>query len=87
MLTISLSVEAIVGPWSGQAVEEALVDLFVMTDMGKVSLILGMNVTKNYGEGTLTITQKYYVHNILERYGTLDCNSVHKYNLNRPRNS
>ena len=48
--------------------------------MGEVSLILRMNVTRTYEEGTLTITQKYYVHyvqNILERYGMLDCNSVH----------
>lgn len=48
-----------------------------MTDMGEVSLIFGMNVTTNYQEGTLTITQNDYVQSILERYGMLDCNFVH----------
>ncbi len=57
--------------------KKALMDRFAMTDMGEVSLILGMSVTRNYEKGTLTITQKDYVHNILERYGMLDCNSVH----------
>ena len=47
-------------------------DRFAMTDMGEVSLILGMNVTRSYEEGTFTITQKYYIQNILERYGMLD---------------
>ena len=52
-------------------------DRFAMTDMGEVSLILAMNVTRSYEEGTLTSTQKYYVQNILDRYGMQDCNSVH----------
>ena len=52
--------------------KKALVDRFAMTDMGEVSLILGMNVTKNYKEGTLTTTRKDYVQNIPERYGMPD---------------
>ena len=40
---------------------KALMDRFAMTDMGEVSLILGMAVTRNYDAGTLAITQKDYV--------------------------
>ena len=36
-------------------------DRFAMTGMGEVSLILGMIVTSNYGDGTLTITLTDYV--------------------------
>lgn len=49
---------------------------FEMTDMGEVKLILGMEVQRNYEEGTLAITQKGYVHSILERYGMLEANIV-----------
>ena len=37
--------------------KKALMDRFAMTDMGEVSLILAMNVTRSYEEGTFTSTQ------------------------------
>ena len=57
--------------------KKALMDRFAMTDMGEVSLILGMAVTRDYDAGTLTITQKDYVKNILERFGMLNSNPGH----------
>lgn len=57
--------------------KKAITDRFAMTDMGEVSLILGMTVTRDYETGTLSITQKNYVNNIIERFGMEDCNPVH----------
>lgn len=51
-------------------------DRFEMKDMGEVSHILGMEVTRNYEEGTLAVSQKGYVKNILERFGMENCNPV-----------
>ena len=48
-----------------------------MTDMGEVSRILGMEVMRDYDEGTLAITQTAYVDNILERFGVQDANAAH----------
>lgn len=53
---------------------KALMDRFSTTDMVDVSLILGMAATRDYDVGTLTIAQKDYAKNILERFGVLDCN-------------
>ena len=54
-----------------------LKERFEMTDMGEVSRILGMEVTRDYDEGTLAITQTAYVDNILERFGIQDANAAH----------
>ena len=50
---------------------------FEMTDMGEVSRILGMEVTRDYDERTLPITQTDYVDNILERFRVQDANAAH----------
>ena len=50
---------------------------FEMTDMGEVSHILGMEVTRDYDEGTLAITQTAYAINILERFGMQDANAAY----------
>ena len=54
-----------------------LKERFEMTDMGEVSRILGMEVTCDYDQGTLAITQTAYVDNILERIGIQDANAAH----------
>ena len=48
-----------------------------MTDMGDVSLVLGMEVTRDRTKGTVTITQENYVKSLLERYGMGNCNPAH----------
>ena len=38
-----------------------------MTDMGDVSLVLGMGITRDREKGTVTITQEKYTMCLLER--------------------
>ena len=45
--------------------------------MREVSHILGMEVTRDYDEGTLAFTQTAYVDNILERFRMQDANAAH----------
>ena len=40
--------------------KKQLMDRFEMTEMGDVSRVLGMSVTRNGKEGTITIDQKDY---------------------------
>ena len=37
-----------------------------MKDRGEVSLILGMEVTRDYEEGAMAVSQKGYIKSILE---------------------
>ena len=50
---------------------------FLMADMGNVSLVLGMGVTRDREKGTVTITQEKYAKSLLERYGMASCNSMY----------
>ena len=57
--------------------KKKLKERFEMTDMGEVSRILGMELTRDYDEGTLAITQTAYVDIILELFGMQDANAAH----------
>ena len=48
---------------------------FKMTDMGDVSLMLGMQITRDWEKKTLTISQEY-TKSILERFGMANCKPV-----------
>ena len=48
-----------------------------MTGMGDVSLVLGMEVTRDRTKVTVTITQENNVKSLLERYGMGNCNPAH----------
>ena len=48
-----------------------------MTDMSDVSRVLGLNVARDHEEGTITINQKYYTEDIVQRYGMRGCNPVY----------
>ena len=54
--------------------KKQLMDDFEMTDLGDVSKVLGMNVTRDRENGTITIDQKDYREDILERYDMTNCN-------------
>ena len=54
-----------------------LMGRFSMTDMGDVSSVFGMEVTRDRTKGTVTITQENYVKSLLERYGMGNCNPAH----------
>ena len=48
-----------------ETVKRKLTGKFKMTDMGDVSLVLGMHVTRDRGKKTLTISQEEYTKSIL----------------------
>ena len=54
-----------------------LKERFEMTDMGEVTRIPGMEVKRDYDQGTLAITQTYYVENLLERFEMQNANVAH----------
>lgn len=54
-------------------VKEKLKHRFKMTDMGPVSLVLGMEIKRDLELGTLTISQEAYSKSILERFGMSEC--------------
>ena len=60
-----------------ERIKRKLMGRFSMTDMGDVSLVLGMEVTRDRTKGTVTITQENYVKSLLERYGMGNCNPAH----------
>ena len=49
---------------------------FKMTDMGDVSLVLGMQITRDRENRTLTISQEEYTKSILERFVMANCKPV-----------
>ena len=57
--------------------KKELKERFEMTNMGEVRRILGIEVTRDYDEGTLATTQTAYVDNILERFGMQDVNAAY----------
>lgn len=57
-------------------VKGKLQERFKMTDMGEASLVLGMQVTRNRNQGTLTISQEDYTKSILERFGMANCKPI-----------
>ena len=54
-----------------------LKERFEMTDMGEVTRIFGMEVKRDYDQGTLAITQTDYVENLLERFEMQNANVAH----------
>ena len=58
-------------------IKEKLMGRFLITDMGDVSLVLGMDVTRDRKKGTVTIRQGQYTKSILERFDMANCNPVY----------
>ena len=54
-----------------------LLNRFEMTDISDVSRVLGMNVTCDRAEETITINQKDYTEDIVQWYGMRDCNPAY----------
>ena len=57
--------------------EEKLVRRFDTKCMGDVSLVLGMQVTRDRKKGTLTISQVHYTKSVLETNGMGECKPVY----------
>ena len=70
--------------------KKELMNRFEMSDTGDVSRILGMNVTRDREKGTVTINQKNYTEDVVQRYGMKGCNPAYtpgvgpKLSLNQP---
>ena len=54
-----------------------LMDRFAMTDMGDVSMVPGIQITRDREAKTLTISQEHYAKSVLARFGMAECSSVH----------
>ena len=50
---------------------------FEMPDMGDVSRILGMKITRFRGKRAITISQKEYMENVVQHYGMEGCNPAY----------
>ena len=56
-----------------ETIKKKLKDNFQMSDLGDVSLVLGMQVTRGRKKGTLTISQEDDTKSILARFGMENC--------------
>ena len=56
-----------------ETIKKKLKDNIQMSDLGDVSLVLGMQVTRDREKGTLTISQEDYTKSILIRFGMEKC--------------
>ena len=57
--------------------KQQLVDRFEMSNMGDVSRIISMNVTRNREKEAITISQKDYTEDVVHRYGMEGCNPAY----------
>jgi Reverse transcriptase (RNA-dependent DNA polymerase) len=48
-----------------------------LCDLGATEFLLGIAITCNWGEGTISLSQHQYILNILERFGMSDCKPVY----------
>ena len=54
-----------------------LMGQFVMSDLGDISLMLAMQLTRDREAKTLTISQEHYTRSVLARFGMAEYNPVH----------
>ena len=59
-----------------ESIKQKSMKRFKMTDMVDVSLVLGMQVTRDRQQKTITISQENYTRFILEKFGMADCKPV-----------
>lgn len=57
-------------------VKKNLKERFEMTDLGEAHWILGVEITRDRPNRTLSNSQKAYFNEILSRFGMTDCRSV-----------
>jgi transposase InsO family protein len=53
-----------------------LAEVFKIKDLGELKFILGIEVIRNRKEKTITITQRQYIKNVLERFEMINCKPV-----------
>jgi len=47
-----------------------------MKDMGEASYVLGIQILRDRRKGTLGLSQKTYIENVLKRYNMQNCNAA-----------
>jgi hypothetical protein len=61
------------------AIEQDKVKLkqkYQMTDLGDISWILGMHITRDRDKGTITLSQQQYAEDVLQRFGKADVRPI-----------
>ena len=56
--------------------KKSIINRFQIKDLGTVSWILNMRVTRDRANRTITLSQQVYVDKVLERFGMTDCKIV-----------
>ena len=56
--------------------KDKLKEKYQMTDLGEISLILGMRVTRDREKGLITLSQQQYIEDLLERFGMSDVRPI-----------
>lgn len=59
-----------------QSVKDKLMKNFKMKDLGPISNILGINVTRKGPTGSIKLTQTKYIQSLLNRFNMIECKSV-----------
>ena len=79
MLTLYVDDVLITGPSIGilQQIQDRLKSTFSISELGPVSLILGIEVIRDEAQGTLKLSQRKYVEATLKRFGMESSNPVH----------
>ncbi|CAM9822775.1 unnamed protein product [Sphacelaria rigidula] len=60
-----------------QQVQDALKSRFSLSELGPISLILGIEVIRDEARGTLKLSQHRYVESMLKKFGMESSNPVH----------
>ena len=58
-------------------IKQKLMSPFSIMDMGQMSLLPAMGVTRDREKGTVTITMEKCTKSLLERYGMASCSSMY----------
>ena len=59
-----------------QSVKDDLKKCFKLRDLGPTSWLLGVEITRNRAERSLSLSQRQYIISLLERFNLSDCNPV-----------
>ncbi len=59
-----------------EEIKSRLSRVFKIKDLGEPRVFLGMKITRDRDNQTLTITQKDYIEKILQRFNLENCNPV-----------
>ena len=80
MLTLFVDDLLITGPSDETVNNKAkymFMSTFAMSDLGKVTQILGIEINRNRKAGTIELTQTKYTISMLKHFNTSNCNPVH----------